>query len=499
MKLFLRLAPIIILVLAWSPARGYEKLGPPDLGNNPGLDVVVTNPRPVLSFYNAKGGVKPRAYTLELSPNPEFTGPGLLVYENLFETDKWVTTCRIKTGDQLQDKTTYYWRVRATDGKSNQGPWAESRFLVDIHSDDHFMGLSRAEPKRLAASSGYNPQNVCDLDDPGQVSFWQSAPFDKSPQWVELDLGKPLVIQKAWVLSNPQGENGRLLKFSWQYSHDRKTWETAPGTEREDNYTHRNILDFSPQKARYWRIKIDKWQGYCAQINALTLYTPEMPPVHKAPQGDYVLIVGDQKNGYTFTQLERRVLSLGLGLETLVVPHFKISLKMVESLTKKPVAIILSGNNADYTNLPMFEYNGVYELIRKCPLPILGICCGHQLTVMAHGITFARGMGFSDITDLSPNPAEKRINIITQNPLFQGIESPFSAPEIHGWAVYTLPENYEVLARSSYIQSIRSKVKPLYGVQFHPEIETSYNQAMAVLKNFLLIAIKRVETRGKTE
>jgi GMP synthase-like glutamine amidotransferase len=312
-------------------------------------------------------------------------------------------------------------------------------------------------------------------------------------------LGKPTVIEKAWVLSNPNGKNGRLLEFCWEFSQDGKNWETVTGTERKNNHTHRNILDFDPQKARYWRIKIAKWQGFCAQINALTLYTPQIPPTPQTPQNDYVLIVGNQKNGYTFTQLQRRILSLDTGLETLLIPHYEASLKMLNSLAKKPVAIILSGSNADYGNLPMFEFNGVYELIRECPLPILGICCGCQLTVMAHGLTFARGMGYSDITDLSPNPGKKHIKIVVEDPLFKGINSPFSAPEIHSWAVYTLPENYEVLARSKYIQSIRSTVKPLYGVQFHPEIETSYNQAMTVLKNFLSIAVKGLERTHKTE
>ena len=104
-----------------------------------------------------------------------------------------------------------------------------------------------------------------------------------------------------------------------------------------------------------------------------------------------------------FSELASFVENLGLGLKTLVVPHYEVSLKMIEKLDHKPVAIILSGNNADYPNLPMFEFNGEYEIIRQSKLPILGICCGHQQLAMAYGYTYARSMGWSDISSLE-NP-----------------------------------------------------------------------------------------------
>jgi GMP synthase-like glutamine amidotransferase len=75
--------------------------------------------------------------------------------------------------------------------------------------------------------------------------------------------------------------------------------------------------------------------------------------------------------------------------------------------------------------------------------------------------------------------------------LFQGVPDPFIAPEVHGWAVYTLPEHYQALARSTYLQSLKRTDKFLYGVQFHPEIDAPYNQAPSVLVNFLKMALAR--------
>jgi len=452
---------------------------------------VATNPRPVLSFFNATGGQEPLTYTMELCPQADFSGPGLITYGGVPQGQGRVTAKRVETGHQLKDQTRYYWRVAAVDAQGRKGPWASTRFYVDTASDDSFMGLTRIYPQRVAASSGFNVKNVYDLDDPGQASFWQSAPFDERDQWVELDVGRPRTVTRIWMLSNIAGENGWLKDFVWQASDDGQSWRDVPGAGLIDNDTFRNILDFAPTTARHWRLYIADWRGYAAQINALCLYQPGAPPPPAPPAAPYVLVVGDQMNGYTFTQLARRVRSLGLGLATLEVPHYEVSLAMVRALKPQPTAIILSGNNASYQNLAMFEYNGVFELVRDCRLPMLGICAGHQMTVFAYGLTFARSMGWSDITALTPRPWKHRLELATDDPLFAGIASPFTAAEVHGWAVYTLPEHYRVLARSSYIQSIARTDKPLWGTQFHPEIDAPYNQAQAVLVNFLQMAMDR--------
>ena len=143
----------------------------------------------------------------------------------------------------------------------------------------------------------------------------------------------------------------------------------------------------------------------------------------------------------------------------------------------------------------MFEYNGVFEIIRECQIPILGICCGHQLSFMAYGYTFARSMGWRDFTSLALDEQEEltKITIRKDVPMFQGIPNPFTAPEVHSWAVsrVSLPEDYEITSESTYIQTIKSKTKLLYGEQFHAEIKTDYNEAMPYLVNFLKMALGR--------
>jgi len=168
---------------------------------------------------------------------------------------------------------------------------------------------------------------------------------------------------------------------------------------------------------------------------------------------------------------------------------------MLNPLERKPVAIINSGNNADYPDLPMFEYNGEFEIIRESDIPILGICAGHQLSAMAYGYTYARSMGWQDISALEEPSKLTKITIDVPDPIFDGIPDEFTAPEIHGWAVAHLPDSYETIASSTYIQAIKRTDKFLYGEQFHAEIIASYNQAVPYLENFLEMAVGERKTK----
>ena len=163
---------------------------------------------------------------------------------------------------------------------------------------------------------------------------------------------------------------------------------------------------------------------------------------------------------------------------------------MIDKLSRKPAAIVLSGNNADYPNLPMFEHNGEFEIIRQSDIPMLGICAGHQFLAMAYGYTRARSMGWSDISAMEPVRKMTRVKILKDDPIFEGIEDNFIAPEIHGWAVVEPAEEFEIIAKSSYIQSQKSTKRLIYGIQFHSEIHEQYNHGRKVIENFLKLALK---------
>lgn len=483
------LVVVLAIILHLLISRPQHQITPPKLTNNPSQDVITTETAPLLSFFNALGGHN-RQYEIELDTSPNFETPDKSRYI-IPENGKLITNFKIPPTKALRDKSQYFWRGRTICGSGLKSDWAKSRFFVDTKSDDSFMNLVRAEIKKIEVSGGYNAKNIIDYDDPGLITFWQSPPPGDETQWVKFDLGKPTEISRAWILSNQTNSDGWLKNFYFEKSADGKNWQKIPGSEISNNNTFRNIVDFEKSKSRYFRLVILDFIGYAAQINEVILYSPDRPAPPKVPQEDYVLVIGNEHNGFTFTDLCQKIESLGFNLKTVSVPYFQVSMAMIQLLPHKPVAIVLSGNNADYPNLPMFEHNGEFEIIRQSDIPILGICAGHQFLAMAYGYTRARSMGWSDISAMEPVRKMTKIKILKNDPIFEGINDEFTAPEIHSWAVVEPGEEFEIIAASSYVQVQKSKKRLIYGIQFHAEINESYNQSQKILKNFLRLALKK--------
>jgi len=463
---------------------------PPILNNNPSWDVIVTETTPLLSFFNPHGGPTKKHFEIQLDKSRLFNSPKLIDYKNVSENGILVSDKKIEPKDELEDNSLYYWRVRTVTsyGKSN---WVVSRFYTDTKSDDYFMNLTRTPIKNVEVSGGYNAKNIIDWDDPGLLTFWQSPPPGKKQSWIKFDLEKETTVCRFWILSNPGNPDGWLKDFIIQYSSDGEKWSDIKESIVKNNDTFRNIIDITPVKARFFRLLIKDFIGYCVQVNEVILYSPGKPAIPFVPEEKYVLIIGNEHNGFTFTEVSDFIESLDLKLKTVTVPYFEVSLEMINNLKNKPIAIILSGNNADYPNLPMFEHNGEFEIIRNCDIPILGICAGHQFLAMAYGYTRARSMGFSDITAIEPKRKWTQTKILKNDPIFKNIKNNFVAPEIHGWAVVEPIEEFEVIAASTYIQAVKSKKRLIYGEQFHAEIEASYNHGRPFIKNFLEIATSK--------
>ncbi|MFU2210272.1 glutamine amidotransferase-related protein [Solidesulfovibrio sp. C21] len=491
-----RMSPLLVLAVILGGLSGAVALAAcpisaPQLTTNPDFDVIVTRRTPLLSFKNATGGQGKRVYEIQLARDKAFAEDRLDY--TLPENPEGVSALAIPDQKPLADGTRWYWRVRATDEAGAHGPWAVSRFSVDTASDKAFMNLTRAVPVSVKVSSGSDPKNLLDYTDQGLSTQWRAAPPGPDTAWVELDLGRERSISRIWMLADSGNRDGWPVAFRWLASPDGVTWKEA--VKVTDGDTYRFILDFAGVSARFWRLEISGWTGYAPGINELLLYSPGLPPVPSPPAGPYVLVIGNQHNGAAFTELAARVHEMVPELSTVTVPYYEASMAMYEALAKKPVAILLSGNNADYNDLPMFEYNGEFEIIRAAPVPILGICAGHQMLSFASGYTRVRSMGRSDISAMEKPARYAEIRTLVDDPLFRGLPQPFTAPEVHGWAVYDPPQGFTVVAKSTYIQAVRSQDGRLHGTQFHPEIKVSYNQAENVLRRFLRDALAQSTPR----
>lgn len=121
--------------------------------------------------------------------------------------------------------------------------------------------------------------------------------------------------------------------------------------------------------------------------------------------------------------------------------------------------VVLSGSSG----LPIQYFPETYadeiELIKTHNGPIIGVCFGFEILAYAFGTTLKlqkeRSKGITTIYVTDPYPLE--------------IGS-YKVYESHRWVVEKVTEPLVGLAYSDTgIEIIRHTVKPLYGLQFHPE------------------------------
>ncbi|MDX1776898.1 MAG: gamma-glutamyl-gamma-aminobutyrate hydrolase family protein [Desulfobulbales bacterium] len=124
------------------------------------------------------------------------------------------------------------------------------------------------------------------------------------------------------------------------------------------------------------------------------------------------------------------------------------------------------GNDIVASHIPYFHW------IKKCSIPVLGICHGHQVMGVVHGADL--------IMHEQSEDGECLVIIEKDTSLFVGLGMNFKVVQHHDYYI-TLPDDFKLLASSSRcrVQAMVHNSKPLYSVQFHAEKKPQ------IIKNFI--------------
>jgi len=162
-------------------------------------------------------------------------------------------------------------------------------------------------------------------------------------------------------------------------------------------------------------------------------------------------------NGSLSTSLIRRLL-VEDGWSVTMVPVCAIA-----DVGPSVRAVVLTG-----TDVPVRDplYDKEIDFIRRCPVPLLGICGGHQLIGRAFGV---------DIEQTAPVVGRSLVRLYAASPLHSGLPAEVELFQRHTYALRAVPDDFVLTATSDScaVEGIRHRSRELYGTQAHVEFRAA--------------------------
>lgn len=177
--------------------------------------------------------------------------------------------------------------------------------------------------------------------------------------------------------------------------------------------------------------------------------------------------------------IARRVREHGVYSE--IVPH-DITAEEIRRLNEKfnVRGLILSGGPASVFEPEAPRLNAE---ILNIGLPVLGLCYGHQLIAHIAGgkVGSARKKEYGSAYVIIDSPVG----------VLKGLNKREKVWMSHGDTVFSVPGDYEIMAHTenSPVAAFRHKRKPIYGLQWHPEVVHT-EKGMQMISNFLFEVCK---------
>ncbi len=176
--------------------------------------------------------------------------------------------------------------------------------------------------------------------------------------------------------------------------------------------------------------------------------------------------------------------------ETPVVVERFLDASMARVQELQPSHIILSGQSHPWTLYSEESLGGVFEVIREAEQPTLGVCGGHQQIALCYGaaVGLMKRIGPGEGYDGALRERGFQEVEADGDPLFVGLPPRVTVWHSHCDEVKELPTDFELTASNETcrIQAMRHTSRPLFGVQFHPELfDAEHPHGARVLENFL--------------
>jgi GMP synthase-like glutamine amidotransferase len=176
-------------------------------------------------------------------------------------------------------------------------------------------------------------------------------------------------------------------------------------------------------------------------------------------------------------------------LEIVVEPFRDVSLARVRKLA--PSHIILSGQSHPWDLYYTREsLAGVFDVILNAPQPILGVCGGHQQMALAFGAPVGLMERLEPGEGYEGAKRERGFLPIETDSagIFRDLPQRITVWHSHCEEVKELPPGFRRTAfnETCAIQAMQHNERPLYGVQFHPELFSDEHQhGREIVESFL--------------
>jgi GMP synthase (glutamine-hydrolysing) len=170
-----------------------------------------------------------------------------------------------------------------------------------------------------------------------------------------------------------------------------------------------------------------------------------------------------------------------LGAESSLAP-LSMSISELEEICFNGL-VAGGGPHSVYQENSRRELSNLEHLIKESSKPMLCICVSHQL--------LAEALGGRTGPAKEPEYGQITVQVDEEDEILRGTGPSFTAWASHNDEVVSMPDGFERLAHSQNckIEAMRSRDKPIYGVQFHPEVWHT-TKGRTIFRNFIEIAEK---------